>query len=144
MLSNKPAAAGLERAAELGVPTEVIDSKRIKPRKAHERQVIELLKKYKVELICLAGYMRLLSPLIISEFRERIINIHPSLLPAFPGLDAQRQAYVIYPLVEESEADIMQGIRDATSMAGRLAQVFEDQKAEGMSVMAMAIRVSMM
>ena len=92
VLSNIPDALGLERASELGVPTEVIDSKHVKPRKVHERQVIERLRTHKVELVCLAGYMRLLTSEIISEYRNRILNIHPSLLPAFPGLDAQQQA----------------------------------------------------
>jgi phosphoribosylglycinamide formyltransferase-1 len=92
VLSNVPDSAGLARANELGVPTEVVDSKRVKPRKVHERQVIELLRCYDVDLLCLAGYMRLLTADIISEFRGRILNIHPSLLPAFPGLNAQQQA----------------------------------------------------
>ena len=92
VLSNVPDAAGLEHAARLGVPIEVVDHKRIRPRAEHEREVIRILRSYNVDLVCLAGYMRLLSPLMVGEFRNRIFNIHPSLLPAFPGLDAQRQA----------------------------------------------------
>jgi phosphoribosylglycinamide formyltransferase-1 len=92
VISNRPDADGLERARELGVPTRVVDSKVVKPRAAHEQRVIEVLGEHRVDLVCLAGYMRLLTPRMVSEFREKILNIHPSLLPAFGGLDAQRQA----------------------------------------------------
>ena len=92
VISNRADAAGLARAQELGISTEVVDSRRIKPCEAHERRVIEILRSHDVDLVCLAGYMRLLSPLLVGAFRNRIFNIHPSLLPAFPGLHAQRQA----------------------------------------------------
>jgi phosphoribosylglycinamide formyltransferase-1 len=92
VLSNRPKAPGLELAAARGVPTEVVSHKKIRPREEHERAVIEVLRKYEVDLVCLAGYMRLLSPVLVGAFRNRIVNIHPSLLPAFPGLDAQQQA----------------------------------------------------
>lgn len=92
VLSNRPDAAGLERAKALGVPTEIVDHRIVKPREAHERAVVETLRRYRVDLVCLAGYMRLLSPFMVREFRNRILNIHPALLPSFPGLDAQHQA----------------------------------------------------
>lgn len=92
VVSNVPEAAGLLRARECGVPTEVIDHKAIKPREEHERAIAEVLHRYRVDLVCLAGYMRLLSPWLVESFRGRILNVHPALLPAFPGLDAQRQA----------------------------------------------------
>jgi phosphoribosylglycinamide formyltransferase-1 len=92
VFSNAPDAPGLARAAELGVPTEVLSHKGFKPRQEHEKRVIEILRRHEVELVCLAGYMRLLSPLLVGAFRGRILNIHPALLPAFPGLHAQRQA----------------------------------------------------
>jgi phosphoribosylglycinamide formyltransferase-1 len=92
VISNVPSAAGLAKAEELGVPTEVISHKKIKPRQEHEKRVVEALRKHHVDLVCLAGYMRLLSPYMVREFRNRIFNIHPSLLPAFPGLDVQQQA----------------------------------------------------
>jgi phosphoribosylglycinamide formyltransferase-1 len=92
VISNVPSAAGLAKAAEFGVPTEVISHRKIKPREEHERQVIAALRKHDVDLVCLAGYMRLLSPLMVQEFRNRIFNVHPSLLPAFPGLNVQQQA----------------------------------------------------
>jgi phosphoribosylglycinamide formyltransferase-1 len=92
VLSNVPGAPGLRLAADRGVPTAVIDHKAIKPRGEHEARVVETLHEHRIDLLCLAGYMRLLSPLLIEAYRDRILNIHPSLLPAFPGLNAQRQA----------------------------------------------------
>ena len=91
VLSDRAGAAGLGRAAELGVETAVVE-RRGRTREEHERELIEVLRARGVELVCLAGYMRLLSPCFVEEFRGRVLNIHPSLLPAFPGLDAQRQA----------------------------------------------------
>ena len=88
VFSNRPAAPGLARARELGLPTAAIESKNI-DREAYDRQVIDLLRAHSVGLVCLAGYMRLLSGYFVSQFPQRILNIHPSLLPAFPGLDAQ-------------------------------------------------------
>ena len=92
VISNKPDAAGLERARSLGVPVEVVDQTKVRPRAVHEARVVEVLNDYKVDLVCLAGYMRLLKKTFIAAYRGRIINIHPSLLPSFPGLDAQGQA----------------------------------------------------
>ena len=92
VISNKPDAGGLEIARRLGLTTLVIPSKG-KEREDHDREVVAALKKHKVDLICLAGYMRLLSPWFVQQFPHRILNIHPSLLPAFPGLEAQEQAY---------------------------------------------------
>ena len=92
VVSNAPEAAGLAAAAERGVPTAVVDPKQVKPRAVHEARMIEVLREHRVDLVCLAGYMRLLTPAMVSAFAGRILNIHPSLLPAFPGLHAQRQA----------------------------------------------------
>jgi phosphoribosylglycinamide formyltransferase-1 len=92
VFSNVADAPGLERAAGFGIPTEVLSHRKVKPREAHERAVVEILRRYEVDLVCLAGYMRLLSPYMIGEFRSRILNIHPALLPAFPGLHSQEQA----------------------------------------------------
>jgi phosphoribosylglycinamide formyltransferase-1 len=91
VVSDKAAAAGLERAAERRIETAVVE-RRGRGREEHERAIISELRARRVELVCLAGYMRLLSPCFVEEFRRRVLNIHPSLLPAFPGLDAQRQA----------------------------------------------------
>ena len=92
VISNKPDAGGLETARRLGLTTLVIPSKG-KEREAHDHEVVAALNKHKVDLVCLAGYMRLLSPWFVQQFPHRILNIHPSLLPAFPGLEAQEQAY---------------------------------------------------
>jgi phosphoribosylglycinamide formyltransferase-1 len=92
VVSNVPGAEGLARATAWGIPTEVVDHTKIKPRDAHEREILKVLAGQRVDIVCLAGYMRLLSPRLVEAFRGRMLNIHPSLLPAFPGLDAQRQA----------------------------------------------------
>lgn len=91
VLSNKPDAKGLERAKARNIPTRMIPSKGLE-REAYDRQVAAVLQEYKVDLVCLAGYMRLLSPYFVAAFPQRILNIHPSLLPSFPGLESQRQA----------------------------------------------------
>lgn len=91
VISDKPAARGLELARERGIETVAIE-RRGRNREEHELEIIAVLGERHVDLVCLAGYMRLLSPCFVEAFRGRILNIHPSLLPAFPGLDAQRQA----------------------------------------------------
>src|SRR5437868_15164531 len=92
VISNRPDAAGLEIARRLGLTALVISSKG-KEREEHDREVVAALKEHKVDLVCLAGYMRLLSPWFVQQFPRRILNIHPSLLPAFPGLESQEQAF---------------------------------------------------
>ncbi len=92
VISNKPEAGGLETARRLGLTALAIPSKGV-AREEHDRKVVAALKEHKVELVCLAGYMRLLSPWFVQQFPRRILNIHPSLLPAFPGLEAQEQAF---------------------------------------------------
>lgn len=91
VISDRADAAGLKKAADAGVETLVLD-RRGRPRAEHDTEIAEALTARQVDLVCLAGYMRLLSPEFIKRFADRIVNIHPSLLPAFPGLDAQRQA----------------------------------------------------
>jgi phosphoribosylglycinamide formyltransferase-1 len=92
VVSNIADAAGLAAARNLNLPTAVFVSQGRK-RAEHDADVIACLRQHRVDLVCLAGYMRLLSPQFIAAFPERILNIHPSLLPAFPGLDAQQQAF---------------------------------------------------
>ena len=92
VISNKPDAPGITAARERGLNAVVIPSKG-KPRAEHDREVVAILKQHKVDLVCLAGYMRLLSPWFVQQFPRQILNIHPSLLPAFPGLEAQEQAF---------------------------------------------------
>ena len=91
VVSDQPSAAGRLRARDRGIKTALVERKG-RTREEHEREIIKALRERGVELVCLAGYMRLLSPCFVEEFRGKILNIHPSLLPAFPGLDAQRQA----------------------------------------------------
>lgn len=92
VISNKPDAGGLATAQRLGLTAIAIPSKGIS-REEHDRAVVSALKEHEVDLICLAGYMRLLSPWFVQQFPQKILNIHPSLLPAFPGLEAQEQAF---------------------------------------------------
>ncbi len=92
VISNRADAPGLEVARQRGFDVLVIPSKD-KPREQHDREVVAALREQRVDLICLAGYMRLLSPWFVQQFPQRILNIHPSLLPSFPGLEAQQQAF---------------------------------------------------
>jgi phosphoribosylglycinamide formyltransferase-1 len=92
VVSNRPGARGLERARELGCAAHAIDHRAFSGRAAHEAAVLEVLEAARPDFICLAGYMRLLSAEFVLRYPNRIINIHPALLPAFPGLDAQAQA----------------------------------------------------
>jgi phosphoribosylglycinamide formyltransferase-1 len=92
VISNKTDAGGLETARRMNLTALAIPSKG-KAREEHDREVVAALKEHKVDLVCLAGYMRLLSPWFVQQFPQRILNIHPSLLPSFPGLEAQEQAF---------------------------------------------------
>lgn len=92
VISNRPDAAGIERSRALGLNSYVVDHQAFPNRAAHEEAVLAILNSCNPDLVVLAGYMRRLSPVLIAPFRNRIVNIHPSLLPAFPGLDAQQQA----------------------------------------------------
>ena len=91
VISNRADAPGVETARSRGLNALVIPSKG-QDREAHDREVVAALQEHKVDLICLAGYMRLLSPWFVQQFPQQVLNIHPSLLPAFPGLEAQKQA----------------------------------------------------
>jgi phosphoribosylglycinamide formyltransferase-1 len=92
VISNRADAGGIATAQRLGITSLVIASKG-KEREAHDREVVAALQHHKVDLVCLAGYMRMLSPWFVRQFPHRILNVHPSLLPAFPGLEAQEQAF---------------------------------------------------
>ena len=91
VISNRENAPGIEKARAMGIEARVIPSKGLE-REAYDKLVVAALREKNVDLVCLAGYMRLLSPYFVAAFRNHILNIHPSLLPAFPGLEAQRQA----------------------------------------------------
>jgi phosphoribosylglycinamide formyltransferase-1 len=92
VLSNRPDAPGIARARELGLPARVFDHRAYPTRAAHEEDVLRAVAEAEADFIVLAGYMRLLSPVFVASYPHRIVNIHPSLLPAFPGVDAQAQA----------------------------------------------------
>jgi len=91
VVSNRESAGGIEKARQRGIEAVVIPSKG-KQREEYDREVVVLLREKKIDLVCLAGFMRLLSPYFVQEFRHRILNIHPALLPSFLGLEAQKQA----------------------------------------------------
>jgi phosphoribosylglycinamide formyltransferase-1 len=92
VLSNKPGCAALDLAEDAGAPTLALDPKRFDGREAYDQALVAELRRANVDLVCLAGFMRLLTPAALAAFPGRVLNIHPSLLPAFPGLHAQRQA----------------------------------------------------
>jgi len=92
VFSNKKDARGLQIAKERGLETLFLDPKDFPSREEYDKRIVEELKKRDVDLVCLAGYMRILTPYFVNQFRNRIMNIHPALLPSFPGLHAQRQA----------------------------------------------------
>jgi phosphoribosylglycinamide formyltransferase-1 len=91
VISNKPYVPGIEAAEKRGLNAHVIQSKGLS-RSEHDAAIVACLREHKIDLVCLAGYMRLVSPVLLEAFPNQVLNIHPSLLPAFPGLDAQRQA----------------------------------------------------
>ncbi len=92
VFSNKKEARGLQIAEERGLETLFLDPKDFPSREDYDKRIVEELKKRKVDLVCLAGYMRILTPYFVDQFRNKIMNIHPALLPSFPGLHAQKQA----------------------------------------------------
>jgi phosphoribosylglycinamide formyltransferase-1 len=91
VIANRAGTQGIERARARGIAAREIPSRGLE-REDYDRQVVDVLREYRVDLVCLAGYMRLLSPYFVQAFPQRILNIHPSLLPSFPGLESQRQA----------------------------------------------------
>lgn len=92
VISNKTDAPGLSYASEAGIPAIVLEHRLFPKREQYDEQLVESLRQYNVDLVCLAGFLRLLSPLFVRAFPQRIMNVHPSLLPAFPGLHSQQQA----------------------------------------------------
>jgi len=93
VISDVPTAKALERAKKFGVPTAVHERRTYPAKQSFEQAIINDLKKYEIELVCLAGYMRIIGKDFLNAFENRIINIHPALLPSFPGLDAQKKAW---------------------------------------------------
>jgi phosphoribosylglycinamide formyltransferase-1 len=93
VVSNRPDAGGLTKAEDAGIPTRVVNHKDFADRPSFERALVDVLRRADVRLVCLAGFMRLLGPTFLDAFPQRILNLHPSLLPAFPGTDGARQAW---------------------------------------------------
>ena len=92
VISNKADAYGLVRARNHGIPTEFVDHRSFESREAFDARLVEILRSYDIQLVCLAGFMRLLSPILLNAFHERILNIHPALLPSFPGMHGAKDA----------------------------------------------------
>ena len=92
VISSRPDAAALDAARKLGIPAYAVEPKEYYTRKGHEKEIVRLLEKHGTDLVIAAGYMRILTPYIIRKYRHRIMNVHPALLPAFPGIAAQKQA----------------------------------------------------
>lgn len=92
VVSDKKKARGLERAREFNLNAFFVSAKKLQPKEAYERKIVEILKEHKVDLVCLAGYMRIVGKTLLNTYNGRIMNIHPALLPSFPGLHAQQQA----------------------------------------------------
>lgn len=92
VLSNKPDAYALERALKQNIPVEVVDHKEYESREAFESEIIDRLKNYSIDLVVLAGFMRILTPYFVKNYKHRIINLHPALLPSFPGIHTTKQA----------------------------------------------------
>ena len=133
VISDKPDAAGLEKARERGIETVVVERKG-RSRDEHDADIIAELKKRDVDLVCLAGYMRLLSKRFVAAFEGRIVNIHPSLLPNFPGLDAQRQAVEAQVKVSGCTVHYVNEDLDAGPIIlQREVEVLEDDTAESLA-----------
>ncbi|MDI6731500.1 MAG: phosphoribosylglycinamide formyltransferase [Candidatus Margulisbacteria bacterium] len=92
VISNNPQAYGLERAKKHKIPTAIIDPNQVKDKNTYELEIVKNLKQHAVQLVCLAGYMRIVGPVLLEHFTGKMINIHPALLPSFPGLHGQKQA----------------------------------------------------
>ena len=134
VISNRPDAPGLERARRAGIETAVLDHTAHGSREAYDRELAAALRRYDVALVCLAGFMRLLGPAFVSAFRDRILNVHPSLLPAFPGLRGQEQAWRHGVRVAGATVHIVTAELDAGPIVRQAAvPVHEDDTPEALS-----------
>jgi phosphoribosylglycinamide formyltransferase-1 len=134
VISNRPDAPGIARAREYGYDAHVIDHKTFPNRPAHEHAVLAVLEKARPDYVVLAGYMRLLSPAFVERWRNRILNIHPSLLPAFPGVDAQAQAIAHGVKISGCTVHIVDERLDAGPiLVQRAVEVREDDTAESLA-----------
>ncbi|WP_348267339.1 phosphoribosylglycinamide formyltransferase [Edaphobacter paludis] len=133
VLSNREDAGGLEAARELNIPAFCVPSSGRK-RAEHDAEMIARLHQHRVDLVCLAGYMRVLTPDFVRAFPERILNVHPSLLPAFPGLDAQRQALEYGAKVAGCTVHFVdEAVDHGVIILQKAVQVKEDDTAETLS-----------
>ena len=134
VISNRPDAAGLARARELRLSAHVIDHRQYPTREGHEEDVLRILAEAEPDFICLAGYMRRLSPAFVAAYPHRILNIHPSLLPAFPGVDAQAQALAYGVKVSGCTVHFVDENLDAGPIiVQRAVEVRNDDSAETLS-----------
>jgi phosphoribosylglycinamide formyltransferase-1 len=134
VLSNRPAAPGIERARELGHAAHVVDHKAFANRAAHEEAVLRILDEARPDVIVLAGYMRLLSAEFVARYEGRILNIHPSLLPSFPGVDAQAQALAYGVKITGCTVHIVDEHLDAGPiLVQRAVHVHDDDTVETLS-----------
>jgi phosphoribosylglycinamide formyltransferase 1 len=139
VLSNVAAAPGLAKARELGLPATAIPHAGEPSRAAHEARVIAALREAGVEWVCLAGYMRLLSPAFVAAFPRRILNVHPSLLPAFPGVDAQAQALAHGVRVSGCTVHLVdEGLDSGPIVVQRAVQVADDDTPESLAARILA------
>jgi phosphoribosylglycinamide formyltransferase-1 len=135
VISNRADAPGIARAAEWGLPPHVIDNRDFGSREAHEQKIAEVLREARPDFIALAGYMRLLSSSFIAAYRNRIVNIHPSLLPAFPGVDAQAQAIAHGVKISGCTVHFVDELLDSGPIiVQRAVDVLDDDTAETLSV----------
>ncbi len=134
VVSNVEAAPGLERARQAGVSTVVLDH-RGRPREDFDAEVVSVLRDHGVEIVCLAGFMRLLSAVFVRAFPGRILNIHPALLPAFPGLEAQRQAFEYGVKVSGATVHLVdEGLDSGAIVAQEAVPVRSDDTVETLAV----------
>jgi phosphoribosylglycinamide formyltransferase 1 len=134
VVSNRAGAEGLGRAAAAGVETLVLDHRASASRSAYDRVLVEALRERNVDLVCLAGFMRLLGPAFVDAFPNAVLNVHPSLLPAFPGLDAQRQALEHGVKVSGATVHVVTADLDAGPIVRQAAvPVHEDDTVESLS-----------
>lgn len=134
VVSNRAAAEGLGRAAAAGVETLVLDHRASASRSDYDRVLVEALRERDVDLVCLAGFMRLLGPEFVDAFPNAVLNVHPSLLPAFPGLDAQRQALEHGVKVSGATVHVVTADLDAGPIVRQAAvPVHDDDTVESLS-----------
>lgn len=139
VVGNVPEAPGLDKARSLRLPTASIPSRQTPSREAHESKVLGVLRRAGVEWVCLAGYMRLLSPAFVAAYPSRILNIHPSLLPAFPGLEAQRQAIEHGAKVSGCTVHLVdEGLDSGPIVLQRCVPVHDDDTAESLAARIVA------